>query len=261
MAGMIAEAIDLAGYTSLPTFYVMTGDVPATRRVHNRTRFSQCGHPESLDIAAPDFIFTGWAEARFTDFDIFAAELRTAAQATADDDRAFWAGRRNNEARRRLVELGQENPALICAVPTENHYDSKVDLYTGAFLSLAEQAQRYRFFIDVDGTGWSGRFKLLLHSGRVVLKQRSDLYDYFMPEVEPFRHYVPVAADMSDLVERIDWLKANPAREKEIAAEAPDFAMRRLTKKAAVEHWAMLLEKHKQAGGLLRPADLLRADP
>jgi hypothetical protein len=258
MAGMIAEAIDLAGYASLPVFYVMTGDLPARRRVHRRTRFSQCGHPGSLDVAAPDFVFTGWAEARFTDFDMFAAELHAASQATAADDRAFWAGRRNTEARRRLVELGQEHPALICAVPTESHYDSKADLYTGAFLSLAEQAERYRFLIDVDGSGWSGRFKLLLHSGRVVLKQRSDLYDYFMPDIQPFRHYVPVASDMSDLVERIEWLKANPEREKEIAAEAQDFAKRRLTKKAAVEHWAMLLEKHKQAGGLLRPADLER---
>src|SRR5262249_18443715 len=161
--------------------------------------------------AAPDFIFTGWPEARFTDFDGFAAKLRAAARATAADDRAFWAGRRNIEARRRLVELGQEHSALICAFATDNHHDTKVDLYTGAFLSLVEQAERYRFFIDVDGTGWSGRFKLLLHSGRVVLKQRSELYDYFMPDIEPFRHYVPVAPDMSDLVERIEWLKANPA--------------------------------------------------
>jgi hypothetical protein len=74
-----------------------------------------------------------------------------------------------------------------------------------------------------------------------------------LPLLNDLAHYVPIASDMSDLVERIEWLKANPAREKEIAADAQDYTKRRLTKKAAVEHWAMLLEMHKQAGGLLRP--------
>jgi hypothetical protein len=76
--------------------------------------------------------------------------------------------------------------------------------------------------------------------------------EYFFGDIQPFRHFIPVARDLSDLLERIEWLRANPKREAEIVAEAQHFARSRLTRQAAVEAWAGLLEKHVAAGGNLR---------
>jgi hypothetical protein len=106
--------------------------------------------------------------------------------------------------------------------------------------------------IDVEGHGYSGRLKLLLHTKRVVLMQNRPWHEWFYAYIEPFRHYVPVAQDMSDLVERIEWLRTNPKLETEIAGEAQHFAQTRLTRSAAVATWARLLENHVAAGGNLK---------
>lgn len=117
---------------------------------------------------------------------------------------------------------------------------------------MEDQVSEYRYMIDVEGFGYSGRLKLLLHAARAVLMQDRPHREYFFGDIEPFRHYVPVARDFSDLVDRIQWLRANPKREAEIVAEAQHFARTRLTRRAAIEVWAALLDKHIAAGGNLR---------
>jgi hypothetical protein len=57
---------------------------------------------------------------------------------------------------------------------------------------------------------------------------------------------------MCDLAKRIEWLRANPKLESEIAAEARHFAQTRLTRAAAVAAWAKLLGDHAAAGGNLK---------
>jgi hypothetical protein len=63
---------------------------------------------------------------------------------------------------------------------------------------------------------------------------------------------VPVARDLSDLVERIEWLRANPSMGSEIAAEGQRFAQVHLTRTAAIEAWARLLQAHVASGGNLK---------
>ncbi|MEW9835756.1 glycosyl transferase family 90 [Mesorhizobium marinum] len=122
---------------------------------------------------------------------------------------------------------------------------------------MEEQVAQYRYMIDVEGSGYSGRLKLLLHAGRAVLVIDRPYQDFYFGDLEPFRHYVPVSRYSSNLAEQVDWLRSNPAREKEIVGEAREFARARLTRRAAVEHWARLLEQHALAGGKLR----LRSNP
>jgi len=42
---------------------------------------------------------------------------------------------------------------------------------------------------------------------------------WFSHRLEPGRHFVPVAADMSDLVEKIDWERSNPSEARAIAKD------------------------------------------
>ena len=152
-------------------------------------------------------------------------------------------------------------PEAIEAVDALASYDGANQAYVGHFKTMADQVAQYRYMIDVEGNGYSGRLKLLLHARRALLLLDRPYRDYFYDELEPFRHFVPVGRYSSNLVERIDWLRANPAREKEIIGEAQQFARARLTRRAAVEHWAALLEKHAQSGGKLRPGDSGRPMP
>jgi hypothetical protein len=52
--------------------------------------------------------------------------------------------------------------------------------------------------IQVDGNGWSARFKRLMTSHALVFK--STVYpEWFVDRVQPWIHYVPVQVDYSDL--------------------------------------------------------------
>ncbi|WP_181763303.1 glycosyl transferase family 90 [Mesorhizobium sp. B2-4-15] len=250
---LIADALASLGVRSLPPFYMLLGDTPSRRRHrYFRTRFAFSQADGYGEVAAPDFVFDGWPDAKFDDYDRKTRAMAAASEEPPRDDRLFWAGRCMNGVRRRIVEIASVRPDLVEAYDTEQNYDVAINRYSTRFRTMEDQVATYRYMIDVEGAGYSGRFKMLLHTKRVVLLQDRPWREWFFDDIEPFRHYVPVARDLSDLTERIEWLRANPKMETEIAAEARHFAQTRLTRAAAVAAWAKLLQDHAAAGGNLK---------
>ncbi|WP_179298094.1 glycosyl transferase family 90 [Mesorhizobium carmichaelinearum] len=253
MLTLIAEALASLGVRSLPPFYMLLGDTPSRRRHrYFRTRFAFSQADGYGEVAAPDFVFDGWPDAKFNDYDQKTRAMAAASEEPPRDNRLFWAGRCMNGARKRIVEIAPARPDLIEAYDTEANYDVATNRYSTKFRTMEDQVTTYRYMIDVEGAGYSGRFKMLLHTKRVVLLQDRPWREWFFEDIEPFRHYVPVARDMSDLAERIEWLRANPKLESEIAAEARQFAQTHLTRAAAAAAWAKLLGDHAAAGGNLK---------
>jgi hypothetical protein len=88
----------------------------------------------------------------------------------------------------------------------------------------------FKFAIDIDGNSnaWSNFFTRLL-TGCCVLKVASagGYRQWYYGDIEPWIHYVPVKADLSDLHEQIAWCRANLAVCREIAARGQEFAMAR----------------------------------
>jgi len=114
------------------------------------------------------------------------------------------------------------------------------------FLSLEDQIRKWRFHLDIEGAGYSGRLKLLLSSPRVVLIQKRPFEEFFFPELVPWVHYVPVERDFSDLTRNLEVLRSNPALEANIIHNARQFADRHLTRYAALRRWASMLEKRSR---------------
>lgn len=85
-----------------------------------------------------------------------------------------------------------------------------------------------RFAIDVDGyaNAFSNLFIRLLY-GCCVIRVASPLgfRQWYHDRLEPGRHYVPVAADLSDLDAVIDWCRRHPAECAAIAREGQRVAM------------------------------------
>jgi hypothetical protein len=71
---------------------------------------------------------------------------------------------------------------------------------------------RYKYLIDIDGNSspWSNLFQRLL-TGSPVLKVESSrgLLQWFYYELIPWHNYIPIASDMSDLLEKVKWLNRN----------------------------------------------------
>ncbi|KAF9450825.1 glycosyltransferase family 90 protein [Macrolepiota fuliginosa MF-IS2] len=56
----------------------------------------------------------------------------------------------------------------------------------------------YRYVLDVDGNGWSGRFKRLITSNSLIFK--STIYpEWYTDRIQPWLHFVPIQVDLSDL--------------------------------------------------------------
>ena len=59
-------------------------------------------------------------------------------------------------------------------------------------------AAQYKYLLDVDGNGWSARFRRLMSMDAVVFK--ATIYpEWWIDRIEPWVHYVPVQMDYSDI--------------------------------------------------------------
>lgn len=71
---------------------------------------------------------------------------------------------------------------------------------------------RFRYLIDIDGNSspWSNLIQRLM-TGSTVLKVESKrgLQQWFYDELRPWENYVPIAPDMSDLIDKVNWLRRN----------------------------------------------------
>jgi hypothetical protein len=88
----------------------------------------------------------------------------------------------------------------------------------------------FKFAIDIDGNSnaWSNLFTRLL-MGCCVLKvaSPSGYRQWYYGDIEPWKHYVPVKADLSDLRSQIMWCRSNLEECRRIAASGQAFAMAR----------------------------------
>ncbi|GAA5862713.1 hypothetical protein JCM8547_003522 [Rhodosporidiobolus lusitaniae] len=88
----------------------------------------------------------------------------------------------------------------------------------------------YKYMLDVDGNGWSGRFHRLMSTNSLVLK--STIFpEWYTDMIQPWVHYVPISTDLSDLWTVMAFFKgdaegkgSHDAMAKEIASEGKRWA-------------------------------------
>ena len=135
-----------------------------------------------------------------------------------------------------ICRLGRQHPHLVNAAITaiQGKVAARHDHYRrNSYLGPREdqlEILKYRYQIDIDGnaSAWSGLF-LKLMSGSPVLKVNSELNwrQWYYNDLIPWTHYVPVLADQSDLVEKLQYLRARPAHAKRIGKAGRAFALAR----------------------------------
>jgi hypothetical protein len=85
----------------------------------------------------------------------------------------------------------------------------------------------YRVQIDIDGhtNSWPGLFQKLL-TGSPVIKIASlgNYSQWYYDRLVPWSNYVPVAADMLDLVDKVRWLLHNDSEAEVIGQRGAELA-------------------------------------
>ena len=224
---------------------VHTLDRPVSPVAQPWRSYAFCTADGFTDVPVPDFVFGGWPEVGIDDFDETCWAVQSAGDEPAQLPVTGWIGSVQTHAVRSvLLRLGQEHPDVLDVQQVDWVPDAgrgPLGTAAGNALTLEQQARRWSALLDVEGKGYSGRLKLLLHSGRPVLVQDRPWREWFWDSLVPMEHYVPVRRDLSDLVDGARWVQEHPLEAAAIGRAGRKLAQQLLTRRAAAQHWAEVL--------------------
>ena len=249
---LIKSAVDQSDITSSSWIYVNTGDRPVN--------FFWAGYPtlnfstvtESFSLSCPDFVFDHWSTTGLSDYEVARREI-SSISTSPSTNRLGWRGAETALIRRQLVANFKSENFDFELVRWDRSDPN--NLKASNFLSIAEQISRWRFLIDIEGTGYSGRLKLFLHSNRAIFIQDRPWKEYFFEKLHPWEHYVPVRRDLSDLIENLEKISSSPHMEQHIVNNARIFAQTYLKRDSAIERWISLIKKFGSVGITSRNAE------
>ncbi|KAM0753101.1 hypothetical protein T439DRAFT_378824 [Meredithblackwellia eburnea MCA 4105] len=96
------------------------------------------------------------------------------------------------------------------------------------------QANEYKYMLDLDGNAWSGRFHRLLSSNSAVLK--STIFpEWYSDWIQPWVHYIPVKVDYTDLFDIMAFFSGD--LDGKNAHEDLAKAIARQGKEYTAKHW------------------------
>lgn len=189
------------------------------------------------NTCGPDWTFVSWPSAGIDSFEETVEKIKQEGQKDALLEKVGWHGNIYSPAqdvpehitRPLLKKISDENPDLLDVIHVGGH-----EIRTKG-TSIPDLVSTYKYVLDIGGNGYSGRLTYLLFSNRPLLFVERDHVQYYVKDLEPYVHYVPVKRDLSNLIEQIQWMKDNEEKCKEIAKNAQDFAKTNFTREKILE--------------------------
>jgi len=155
--------------------------------------------------------------------------------------------------RTKLVMLSQVFPHIIDAAFTgvraenETMFKAFTSRYPLGKYVPVSHAAKYKYLMNTYGNGdfkWNNRMRGLLLTGSAIFVQTSPLYEFWYRDLVPYKHYIPVKEDLSDLIVQVEWARANDDKVREIGAAGKRFALERLKMEHIYCYWWRLLHKY-----------------
>lgn len=240
--------------------------------------FICCTHDDSyLSLEVPLFVFAkkkhAIAQALIPDFEAFFGYVSDPDQFfkksenkfpwETKEDKGFWRGSTTggdfsssnwkNLPRSQLVLLSIANPRYLnarftqlCQGAQHNHEMLGMANLVGGTASPLDSL-KYKYQIDVDGNtcGYSRCYWILL-SNSVSLKQVSDNIQWYYGALVPYVHYIPVANDMSNVINKIQWAQKHDEKAQKIAKNATEFVLNNLREEHIYLYMYLLLTKYAE---------------
>lgn len=218
-----------------------TGDFPTEPLIKGNFYYC-CDKKEDLDFVFPDFIFDHWQQAGIPDFKKTVLEIREEADKPYIHSRMLWIGNtQTHPIRNKIIEYAEQYPDLIEAYNTyvdQVVIGEKKDI---PYISLKDHTQ-YKYLIDIEGRGYSGRIKMLLFTKRLLFLQDRQWKSYYHFELEPYKHFIPVKNDLSDLMDQIHFVEQQGEEYyRNITQNAYDFAVENLQYEKAIQRIQKLI--------------------
>lgn len=232
----LKAADEIYKWRDFPEITVFTGDVEWDDACYSYSKTT------SFNRLVPEFSFGGWPEVGIVDYTETVKEIVAAGTKEAATQKVGWIGCLDTSPmRKRLFDIGQASPDMMEIIPMnwkEMPIDDAVARHEATkYMSLPELVSTYAVLLDIEGVGFSARLKYLLWSGRPVILVDRPHKEYFYEHLVPWEHYVPVKRDLSDLIEKTQWILGNMEDALMIAGNARRFCEEHLTMEACYRQW------------------------
>ncbi|KAL0985529.1 hypothetical protein UPYG_G00158110 [Umbra pygmaea] len=234
---MDAFLLSLTRKVRLPDleFFVNLGDWPLEKRKPSERLhpiFSWCGSNDTRDIVMPTYDLTESVLETMgrVSLDMMSVQANTGPPWREKNTTAFWRGRDSRKERLELVKLARAHPDMVDAAFTNFFFFKHDESLYGPLVKHVSFFDffKYKYQINIDGTVAAYRLPYLLAGNSVVLKQDSAYYEHFYNELRPWEHYIPVRADLADLLEKIQWSRQHDEEARKIALAGQQFARNHL---------------------------------
>uniref|UniRef100_A0A8C5FMA5 Protein O-glucosyltransferase 2 n=1 Tax=Gadus morhua TaxID=8049 RepID=A0A8C5FMA5_GADMO len=216
-------------------FFVNLGDWPLEKRpASDRLHpiFSWCGSNQTWDIVMPTYDLTESVLETMgrVSLDMMSVQSNTGVPWDQKNATAFWRGRDSRKERLELVKLSRAHPDVVDAAFTNFFFFKHDEALYGPLVKHVSFFDffKYKYQINVDGTVAAYRLPYLLAGDSVVMKLDSGYYEHFYNELKPWTHYIPVRADLGDLLEKIQWAKDHDQEARDIGVAGQQFARNNL---------------------------------
>jgi len=93
-----------------------------------------------------------------------------------------------------------------------------------------KEKSRYKYILNIDGHVSACRLSYELSMNSVILLVTSDYKLWFSDKLVAYKHYIPIASNLSDLIDKIKWCIANDSKCEQIAYNARIFYKKYLSK-------------------------------
>lgn len=187
---------------------------------------------KDYDKCFPDPFFDSWPETGMHDYSDL---VKSFVNSEPKKNKIGWVGNKwthpdRTEAFAKALDIDCCDFREIAWVRDGEDY-SKV---TSGYMSYQDQIDEWKYLIDLPANGWSGRTKVLMSSPRILFIVEQEYEEFWHKELEPWKHYVPVKRDISDLEENYNKIESDPALQEYIKKNQREFAEKHLTRESAL---------------------------
>ena len=203
--------------------------------------------PDRKRLVGPDFSFWHWPKCGVRFSTETFSQISEAGGREPASDKVAWFGNVESPGknlpesitRPMLVEISRAHPDKF-----DFRHAGPGAAGSNVHLSMPELAEKYRYLLDIGGAGYSGRVKFLLFSGRPLFMVDRLYVEYFHEDLRPFVHFIPVASDLSDLLEKHEWVMSHRDEAEKIAKNAKIYALENITVRRAVERLRVVFDNY-----------------
>ena len=131
-----------------------------------------------------------------------------------------------------LEELGSPDPVL--ALNNQNFIDNyfkeneymvadRIPFFHWQACNPTEVVDQYKYILSLDGHDWASNVALILITDSVMISPIPKWHSIFSIDLTPWKHYVPILDDTSDLEEKLTWCRNHQGECKEIIQRATQY--------------------------------------